>query len=534
MKKNKKSNVLLKTKSKSKRNFLIKRDNYKKFKREMELGTKFNIFIIIKIFFIFILFVSFIHFLFKSKSKYKKFDTNFLDKNNNAYSLYEKYKNLNLENTTCNILDPIKVFEERLKNTPIEICNEKNTKHICYTNKPGYYSDILLNKNGTICYSENIVIDPSKGKLSGLIYKGPVDKNNFGYPLLSKGFFNTKCKQNKVDFEFNKYCKFYENAWNYDYDIEKENEILEELAPNKTVLLLSRSQDSPNLFHGNCEIINVISVLYLFNLPPEQVRVLFLESIEIPQDPFLDLYKNMISKGGEPIHFKNLTKKYKISKAIHVPLSGDSSPYIYIDVPKCNTSTITYQLYNDLVDKYMDLKPFQDLFISDNKDIYYPESIINNNKNGIKFIKIVTIQWRKVWPEGRRGQGRILNNGQQLADKLTKVLPNNILVRLINTAALPYKDQISVMRNTDYLIGIHGAGLALSIFLPHTAIYHEILHGKNIPVLSLMSSLSGHITYSDILKATTNFNDGNENVSFDENAFAESVLLHMKENKFFN
>ena len=166
--------------------------------------------------------------------------------------------------------------------------------------------------------------------------------------------------------------------------------------------------------------------------------------------------------------------------------------------------------------------------------IYYPESIINNNKNGIKFIKIVTIQWRKVWPEGRTGQGRILKNGQQLADKLTTVLPNNILVRLINTAALPYKDQISLMRNTDYLIGIHGASLALSIFLPHKSIYHEILHGKNIPVLSMLSSLSGHITYSDILKATTDFNDGNENVSFDENAFAESVLLHMKDNKFFN
>ena len=120
----------------------------------------------------------------------------------------------------------------------------------------------------------------------------------------------------------------------------------------------------------------------------------------------------MISRGGEPIHFKNLTKKYKISKAIHVPLSGDSPPYIYIDVPKCNTSTITFQLYNDLVDKYLDLKPFQDTFISDNKDIYYPESVINSNKNGIKFIKIVTIHWRKVLPEGRTVQGRILKNGQ--------------------------------------------------------------------------------------------------------------------------
>ena len=47
-----------------------------------------------------------------------------------------------------------------------------------------------------------------------------------------------------------------------------------------------------------------------------------------------------------------------------------------------------------------------------------------------------------------------------------------------------------------------------------------------------MSSLSGHKTYVDILKATSNFNDGNENVYFDEEIFVKSVLTHMKDNNF--
>ena len=473
MKKLKKRKLLLK--SKSQRNNLIKRNIIRKIKKSIEIEEELNFFIFIKFTFIIFLIIIFFYFYFYSNKPKTKTETKFFE-NNIKYSLYEKYRNIIQGNSTCEILDPIRIFEFRLNNTPIEICNEENTKHICYTNKQGYYSDILEHKNGTICISENIVIDPTKGKLSGLVYKGPVDRNNYGYPLLSKGFFNTKCTPNKINFEFNRFCKFYENAWDYDYDIEKEN--LEELAPGKIVLLLSRSQDSPNLFHGNSEFINVISMLYLFNLPPEEVRILFLESIEIPQDPFLDLYKNMISRGGEPIHFRNLTKKYKISKAIHIPLSGDSPLLMYIDVPKCNSSTITYQLYNNLVDKYMDLNPFQDTFISDNVSIYYPDVVIKSHKNGIKFVKIVTIQWRKVWPEGRTGQSRILSNGPELADKLSTIVPNNILVRLINTAALPYKDQISVMRSTDYLIGIHGAGLALSICLPKESIYHEILHAK--------------------------------------------------------
>jgi hypothetical protein len=389
-------------------------------------------------------------------------------------------------------------------------------------------------KNGSICVMENVVIDPSKAKKSGLIYKGPVDYKHFGDPIISKGFLNTKCTPKKVNCEINKLYTYFFDTWNYDYDIENESEQLEELAPGKTVFIMSRNQDAPNLFHGSSEIINVISMFYLFNLRPEDVKIIFLESIEIQQDPFLDIYKNVISRGGEPIHVKNLKKKYKISKAIHVPLNGDSPPFSYVDVPKCNSSTKTYQLYNDLIDKYMNLKPFKDTFISDDISIYYPKIVIQNNKNNIKFKKIVTIQWRRVWPEGRTGQERILGNGPQLADKLSSILPNYVLVRLIITASLPIKDQISVMRSTDYLIGIHGAGLALSIFLPQKSIYHEILHGKNIQVLALISALSGHITYRDILKATTNRIDGNENVFFDENDVADSVLGHMKENNFLD
>ena len=66
----------------------------------------------------------------------------------------------------------------------------------------------------------------------------------------------------------------------------------------------------------------------LFNLDPEEIQIIFLESIEIKQDPFYDIYKNMISRGGEPIYIKNLKKKYKISKAIHVPINLDSPLFI--------------------------------------------------------------------------------------------------------------------------------------------------------------------------------------------------------------
>ena len=140
----------------------------------------------------------------------------------------------------------------------------------------------------------------------------------------------------------------------------------------------------------------------------------------------------------------------------------------------------------------------------------------------------------QLWPKGRKGQFRILNNGKQLADRLALGLPNNILVRLINTGELTIQEQISLMRSTDYLVGIHGAGLSLSIFLPNKSILHEINHKPKNPLLTTMSIMSGHITYSNIIKANITNNDGNENVSFDENEFYECVLSRLKENNFFN
>ena len=44
----------------------------------------------------------------------------------------------------------------------------------------------------------------------------------------------------------------------------------------------------------------------------------------------------------------------------------------------------------------------------------------------------------------------------------------------MDTASLSYKEQISIMRKTDYYIGVHGAGLFLSVFMPTTSILHEI------------------------------------------------------------
>ena len=112
------------------------------------------------------------------------------------------------------------------------------------------------------------------------------------------------------------------------------------------------------------------------------------------------------------------------------------------------------------------------------------------------------------------------------------MIPKNYLIRLVDTASLSIIQQISIMRKTDYLIGVHGAGLSLSIFMPPKSVLYEILPKKNIKVLVLMSALSGHKIYSDIVKSTRKIINDNEVYYFDLNDFEEKVIKHLKEKGF--
>ena len=451
------------------------------------------------------------------------------------YSIYKRFISDNFfqdENINCDKFDPIYLMGERFKRKPIILCKNKESSHICFQNsKYDHYNKVSRKKYGVICKINNLVLDPLKSKQTNYIYKGPVDKINKGAPILSKGFFNMKCLINEY-YRGNKIYRNYFKSWNYDYKNKKED--IKELAPGKTILLLSRNQDSPNIFHGLSEIINVICTMYFFHLKPKNIQILFLESMELKNDPFYPIYENIISRGGKPIYIRNLDQKYHIDSAIHVPINWDSPLFIDLKIPNgypdCKYPTQTYNIFNNLINKYLKIPNFKDSFISDNKIFYYPRTVVQNLKLNNNFNKTITIQWRKVWPENRKYQKRILGNGPELADKLSSVLPKNYLIRLVDTASLSIIDQISIMRKTDYLIGIHGAGLSLSIFMPTHSILHEILPKKNNKLLVLMSALSGHKTYSDILKSEYKLINNNDVYFFDAIEFSEITLKHINNN----
>lgn len=135
-----------------------------------------------------------------------------------------------------------------------------------------------------------------------------------------------------------------------------------------------------------------------------------------------------------------------------------------------------------------------------------------------------------------RSIGRLIGNGPEMVEKLAELLPNNILIRLVDTASLSISEQIAIMKKTDYYIGVHGAGLFLSIFLPTNSILHEISLIKKTNNLLFMSKLSGHRTFSDIWFHVKTEKDiyGTQYIYFDPESVALKVLNHMNSNNFLN
>ena len=171
----------------------------------------------------------------------------------------EKFK-LNDNNFCETQLDPFYAFTKILSSDKLFLCKSENSEHFCYKNK---FSFFALRK-GVVCIMKNFFINPSNWKEDGYIYNGPINKKTKGSPLIRSGFFNMKCNYRNNINDFSGIYKKYFNSWNYykhNNDIINYNkDLIKELSPGKTVFILSRNQDSPNLFHGGSEFISAFTL----------------------------------------------------------------------------------------------------------------------------------------------------------------------------------------------------------------------------------------------------------------------------------
>ena len=180
----------------------------------------------------------------------------------------------------------------------------------------------------------------------------------------------------------------------------------------------------------------------------------------------------------------------------------------------------------------MKINIYKDKFISDNITFYYPKITIERYKSNNTFKKVITFLWRKIWPSTRIYQYRLVGNGPELVEKLASVLPKDYLIRLVDTSRLSISEQISIIRSSDYIVGIHGAGFTLSIYAKNDCIIHEIWNKYYNYLLMRMASLSGHRAYYDTISAKVYNKELLEYIYLNEDELAKCLLKRMKENNF--
>lgn len=226
-------------------------------------------------------------------------------------------------------------------------------------------------------------------------------------------------------------------------------------APRTTSILVKR-EGSGNLWHGLMELISVSWTLdalqisvdtesqkpFLSPAAASSTQVIFLDQHE--DGPFVDMW-SLFAK--MPIRRLRELNNSEPATDLIIPLSGGSNTlwqgdWVELD---CRESALVKAFVSRVLHLY---------------DVPTPPR--RNKEVVAKFI--------------RRTNFRKLINETELIESVKKAVPH-LHLEIVDFAAFSFAEQLRIVRETDLLIGVHGAGLTHTMFLPPGSAVVEILPG---------------------------------------------------------
>lgn len=275
-------------------------------------------------------------------------------------------------------------------------------------------------------------------------------------------------------------------------------------AAESVIFLIKREETVYNLWHTLMQIMSLTLSLDVLRMTidPEtgspffsdqdvrNSRVLILDQYD--EGPFFELW-TMFAAGNILNLGDNAT--FESSKVV-IPLPGGSNPIWegdWFDI-SCNDSSL--------------LKTFS-------------ERILNHYHIPIKRPKQKQPTLTLI---DRRGSRR-LRNSEQLFAALRRSFPG-VKVGLVDFAEMSFPDQIRLVRSTDILVGVYGAGLTHELFLTQDSTVVEIMPEKlNYKGFANMAKLLGHhyLTRRGAGYADDSGDWHVDDVSIDEDEFLELI-----------
>ncbi|ESO86798.1 hypothetical protein LOTGIDRAFT_128470 [Lottia gigantea] len=195
-----------------------------------------------------------------------------------------------------------------------------------------------------------------------------------------------------------------------------------------------------NLYHTMTDYYNAFLVMLLFQKRPENVNILFIDGHPNGglDDTWRRLFKQTYRAGA-------LKRKTLFSNLIW-GIPGYNSPL--------NNHELTFVPY---------LKDFRTFFLRQHNLKNISKTLDCDNLS-VLFI------WRRDYVAHPRNPSglvsRKIKNEQELVDHVSKLLPGHD-IKSLQLDKLTMQEQLKIVSKTDILIGMHGAGLSHTLFLPN-------------------------------------------------------------------
>ncbi|KAL4811606.1 hypothetical protein BDW67DRAFT_171595 [Aspergillus spinulosporus] len=246
--------------------------------------------------------------------------------------------------------------------------------------------------------------------------------------------------------------------------------------------ILVKREMAHNLWHSLMEIFSVAMSIDVLRIAPQpgdnQVNRSFLSEAElanmqivvlddIEDGPFFELWSLLSNK--PPIRLKELSEN-TVHHNIVVPLAGGSNPFWQGDwsIHSCEDSALLRTFSRRVLDFYS-IPAFE---------------VRQGPKIVLTFID-------------RTSTRRLVDSGTYLAELRSRY--THLIVQSHDFSTITLKEQLEIIRKTDILVGVHGAGLTHSFFLPPRSTMVEILPPKlnhkgfrNVASLMDLSYFSAH------------------------------------------
>ena len=260
----------------------------------------------------------------------------------------------------------------------------------------------------------------------------------------SKGFWKVRCESNKIpdDVQF-PWFQYLEISSDVIYDAK---EATNEIDIEKRFTIAVTRGDYVNLHNCVRQMYNAFLLMMIFKKQPKEVAILVLDGhpAGMLDKPWYDIFSHVTRAGtiSRPVIYKNLVWGFKESDGGLADLEAEHVPYI---------------------------EEFRSFFLQEFQ--VHNSSALDCNT---VVITVILRRDKLFHPRNEKGVvGRKIFNEDEIIGDLLKAFPN-ACVQAILMDALPIGNQLEIIRSTDILIGMHGAGMTHTVFLPQHAAVLEI------------------------------------------------------------